>query len=85
MIENKMNRHHNFAWLHAVMSHCLTVMLGVYFFILDFEQPVDKESSAEEYAIADQEYVTTLQVIGFSVYLSVVAAMIVSFAWYKCK
>ena len=33
MLENKMNRHHNFAKLHAFMSHSLTAMIGVYYYI----------------------------------------------------
>ena len=36
MLENKINRHHNFAKLHAMMSHGLTLMVGAYYYIQVF-------------------------------------------------
>ena len=56
MIENKMNRRFNFALLHALMSHGLTAMVGVYFFIKNFNKPNksgDDAVARSEYEIAD--------------------------------
>ena len=39
MLENKINRHHNFAKLHALMSHGLTLMVGAYYYIQTFQKP----------------------------------------------
>jgi hypothetical protein len=36
MLENKINRHHNFAKLHAMMSHGLTLMVAAYYYIQEF-------------------------------------------------
>ena len=36
MLENKINRHHNFAKLHAMMSHGLTLMVGAYYYLQIF-------------------------------------------------
>jgi len=36
MLENKINRHHNFAKLHALMSHGLTLMVGIHYYIQIF-------------------------------------------------
>ncbi len=45
MLENKINRHHNFAKLHAMMSHGLTLMVGAYFYIEVFTKPEGESST----------------------------------------
>ena len=37
LLENKINRYFNFNLLHTAMSHSLTVMVAIYFFILNFD------------------------------------------------
>jgi hypothetical protein len=46
MLENKINRHHNFAKLHALMSHGLTLMVAAYYYIQIYAKP-DGESKFE--------------------------------------
>jgi hypothetical protein len=39
MLENKINRHHNFGQLHALMSHGLTAIVFAYNWVLVFHNP----------------------------------------------
>lgn len=51
-----MNRRFNFALLHSLMSHGLTVMVGVYYFVKNFNKPHKRGENSianSEYVIAD--------------------------------
>jgi hypothetical protein len=84
MIENKINRHHNFGQLHALMSHGLTAMVGFYNYTLIFKQPVVSNSvHSINSTAAISEYKEELQMIGYGIYLSTIAAIIVSMVVFK--
>lgn len=47
MLENKINRHHSFGKLHAMMSHSLTAMVFAYNYVLVFHNPRTKNSHSD--------------------------------------
>jgi hypothetical protein len=60
LLENKINRYFNFNLLHTAMSHGLTVMVAIYFFILNFDKPLESNLDPEAYKVADHEHVMML-------------------------
>lgn len=51
-------------------------MVGVYYFILNFDKPSEADLEPEKYKIADHEHVMRLQMIGFLIYIAVIAAIL---------
>jgi hypothetical protein len=84
MIENKLNRHHNFGQLHALMSHGLSGMVAFYNYTLMFKRP---SFSSSVHSItsnaAISEYQDELQMVGFATYLSTITAICISMIVFK--
>lgn len=79
MLENKINRHHNFGQLHAGMSHGLTGMVAFYNWVMLFHKPDGQaKNSIKTIAATQQEYVEELQMLGYTTYGCTVAALAVS-------
>lgn len=83
ILENKINRHHNFGLFNKLMTHSITVALFYYYFVMETQRPVTKNIQTDHSIALEAEYGQKLAMVGNCIYALVVFCCMVSFLYFK--
>jgi hypothetical protein len=83
ILENKINRHHNFGLFNKLMTHSITFALFYYYFVLYTQQPKILASQTEHSLALEAEYGQKLKMVGNCIYAAIIFCCMVSFLYFK--